>query len=133
MKKHTIHEFDCGIYPQKVWVAIGVPDAVIKDMFGSEMPCFEDTCNAQVNIARRTKPDIKSGVLIRFRNKKEVNIGNVTHESIHAALAIFEYVGAEVRFDNQEPFAYLAGWIAEMCYSCIKQEQEGDRVFNYTI
>lgn len=132
-KKHTIHEFDCGIYPQKLWVAIGVPDSVVRDLFGENTPDFGESALAQVDSVTRTKPDKKGGVLIRFKNKKEVNMDNVSHEAVHAALDIFNYIGASATYEQQEPFAYFVGWIAKMCQSCINQEREGDRVFNYTI
>jgi hypothetical protein len=37
----------------------------------------------------------------------------LTHECVHAAWRVLEMVGIEVDVDNQEPLAYVAGWIAE--------------------
>lgn len=61
------------------------------------------------------KPDVRGGVLIRFENKAAMTVRNITHEAVHAALEIFDYVGARTTHDNQEPFAYLVGWIADCC------------------
>lgn len=36
----------------------------------------------------------------------------LTHECIHAAWRILELVGVTVSVDNQEPLAYLAGWLS---------------------
>lgn len=113
-KKHKLHEFDPKIYPRLVWIAVGVPHPVIKDMFEDVAPMDEST-DAQVDHTRRTKPDIKGGILIRFENRKAMTQANVTHEAIHAAMEIFDYVGAVADPKNQEPFAYLCGWIAKCC------------------
>lgn len=118
--KHRIHEFDCEIYPRKLWVAVGVPYAVIKDMFEDVEPMDEST-DAQVTHTRRLKPDIKGGILIRFENRKAMTVANITHEATHAAMEIFSYVGAYHDPKNQEPFAYLCGWIAK----CVGEVKNG--------
>lgn len=111
----TIHEFDPKIYPRLLWVTCGCPTAVLKDMFGNEAQDMDKTANAEVINCRRMKPDVRGGVLIRFRNKKEMTMENIAHESAHAALEIFDYVNARIAYDNQEPFTYLVGWIADCC------------------
>lgn len=47
---------------------------------------------------------------------------NIAHESTHAALEIFAYVGARISYDNQEPYAYLVGWIAD-CIDKVKNNK----------
>lgn len=37
----------------------------------------------------------------------------LTHESIHAAGFVLEMAGIDIDIENDEPLAYLAGWIAE--------------------
>lgn len=118
VKTERIYEFDPEIYPRKLWVAVGVPYAVIKDMFEDVEPMADDT-DAQVDHTRRIKPDVKGGLLIRFENRKAMTAANITHESTHAALEIFHYVDAYPDPKNQEPFAYLCGWIAK-CIDKIK-------------
>lgn len=120
-KPNQIHEFDCEIYPRKLWVAVGVPYAVIKDMFEDVEPMDEST-DAQVTHTRRLKPDIKGGILIRFENRKTLTVANITHEATHAATEIFSYVGAYPDPKNQEPFAYLCGWIAK-CIDQVKRNK----------
>lgn len=34
----------------------------------------------------------------------------MAHEASHVALGIFDYVGAEAKAADSEPFAYLVGW-----------------------
>lgn len=118
--KHRIHEFDPQIYPRKVWVAVGVPYDVIKDMFEDVAPMEENT-DAQVDHTRRLKPDVRGGLLIRFENRKAMTVANIAHESVHAALEIFYYTGAYPDPKNQEPFAYLCGWIAK----CVGEVKNG--------
>lgn len=121
-KPTQIHEFDPGIYPRRLWVAVGAPFAVIKDMF-DDVEEMEENADAQVDHTRRMKPDVKGGVLIRFVNRKAMTQSNITHEATHAAMEIFHYVGAYPDPKNQEPFAYLCGWIAK----CIEQVKQGKK------
>ena len=115
-----IHEFDPLIYPRLLWVAVGAPYKVVKDMFEDVSP-MRESADAQVDHTRRTKPDVKGGVLIRFESRKAMTQSNITHEATHAALEIFHYVGAYPDPKNQEPFAYLCGWIAK----CIDEVRQG--------
>lgn len=115
-----IHEFNPEIYPRRLWVTVGAPYAVIKDMFEDVLP-MEASTDAQVDNTRRTKPDVKGGILIRFENHKAMTAANIAHEAVHAAMEIFGYVDAYPDLKNQEPFAYLVGWIVR----CI------DEVKNY--
>lgn len=119
-KTTKIHEFDPLIYPRKLWIAVGAPNEVIKDMFEDVEP-MDKNADAQVDSTRRFKPDVKGGVLIRFANKQAMTTANITHEAMHVAMDIFEYVGAYPDPKNQEPFAYLCGWIAK----CIDEVKRG--------
>lgn len=117
-----IHEFDPEIYPRKLWVAVDTPYEVIKDMFEDVEP-MEDNSDAQVESTRRLKPDVTGGVLIRFANRKAMTQANITHESVHAAVEMFCYVNAYLDPKNQEPFAYLCGWIAK-CIGEVKRNKQ---------
>ena len=122
IKTEQIHEFDCEIYPRKLWVAVGVPYACIKDMFEDVAP-MADNADAQVDHTRRLKPDVKGDILIRFQNRKAMTQSNITHESTHAAMEIFSYVDAYPDPKNQEPFAYLCGWVAK-CINEVKNKKK---------
>ena len=114
-EKAVIHEFNPQIYPRLLWVTYGCPTEVLKDMFGEKAKDMDEATNAEVINCCRMKPDVRGGVLIRFRNKNEMTMENIAHEAVHAALEIFDYVNARIAYDNQEPFAYLVGWIADCC------------------
>jgi len=46
-------------------------------------------------------------------HREAVNMNTMTHESVHAAVAILDGVGVPVTISNQEALAYLTGWVAE--------------------
>ena len=115
-----IHEFDPLIYPRKIWVAVGVPTSVLNETLEG-IGDMDESTDAMVVCTSRTKPDIKGGILIRFDSAKSMTVSTITHESTHAAMCIFDYIGAKVDLNNQETFSYLCGWIAK----CIWQVKSG--------
>lgn len=122
MSKCKVHEFHPQIYPRKLWVVKGGDVDSLKDMFtqtdGKELDFkgssqyLATTCNVMMKDESRLL-----GELIYFTSVKQMNAENISHEATHAALDIFSDLGCEVHYDNQEPFAYLVGWIAD----CIEQ------------
>lgn len=120
MEKQKIYEFDPQIYPRKLWVTVGVPFEELKDEFEDLKP-MEEANYAQVDHVRKLKLEIRGGILVRFENLEALQRhGNITHEAVHIATEIFEYIGAYHDPKNQEPFAYLCGWIAK-CVEEVKQ------------
>lgn len=111
----TIHEFNPEIYPRKIWVVKGGISTQIKDKFcsaNSEELYFDDSCDAlvcNVMIKDRTK---RLGELIWFPYAKNMTTDRIAHEAVHAAMDIFVDLGCKFDAFNQEPFAYLVGWIA---------------------
>lgn len=120
MNKQKIYEFDPQIYPRKLWVTVGVPFEELKDEFEDLKP-LDESVDAQVDHAAKLKPSIKGGLLVRFADLEALKkFGNITHETIHVATGIFDYVEAYHDPKNQEPFAYLCGWIAK----CIEEVRQ---------
>lgn len=117
-----IHQFDSQIYPRLLWITFGATKyEQISDRF-SNIGDFEEGTDARV-IHAYDKVNNRGGVLIQFNSKKTaMDVSVVTHESIHAAMEIFDFVGAKLSFENQEPFTYLAGWISK----CIKEALNND-------
>ena len=76
--------------------------------------------NADVNNVHHKEKDL-GGLLIRFRSADEITAENTTHESTHVAIEIFDYIEARIDTNNQEPFAYLCGWVAG-CIEEVKQK-----------
>jgi len=119
MKKETIiHEFDPVIYPVKIWVCISpnLEDLKIrfKEKSSGKDLSFDaiDECDA-FSYFVKSKETNKNGILISFLGKKYCHAGNITHESTHAAMDIFDHI--EEKETGGEAYAYLVGWIAECC------------------
>lgn len=110
-----IHQFNPQIYPRLVWIAVGASVASLRELFGDDIEEMDKDADADVTNVTRFKPTPRGGLLIRFRNKAAMTAGNITHESDHVAIDIFDYCGCAISSDNQEPFAYLAGWVADCC------------------
>lgn len=118
MEKQKIYEFDPQIYPRKLWVA--VTKGTFSDVFDTELKELGEYDNADVNNVHHKEKDL-GGLLIRFRSADEITAENTTHESTHVAIEIFDYIEARIDTNNQEPFAYLCGWVAG-CIEEVKQK-----------
>lgn len=127
-KNNEIHEFDCHVYPRKIWVSVAAPLKELNEFFESKYDDMDESEYATVTVNRRMNPEPRGGVLIRFKNKGAMNVETITHESIHAALEVFDYVGASVDTKNQEPFAYLCGYIAR-CINQVKKNKHGENCY----
>lgn len=61
---------------------------------------------------------------LTFDHKKDIYVAikpdshpsTIAHESVHVANYLYDIVGAEVDIRNDEPYAYLIGWIVEQIY-----------------
>ena len=124
-KKTEVFSFDCNIYPRMLWVATSFGE--LKQFVRSYDDGTEETLdkiddnNAAAITDHIFMPSIdRGGVIIRFRSKKDMTPDVVAHEATHAAIMIFDYCGCRISPDNQEPFAYLVGWIVECCMKAKK-------------
>lgn len=112
-KKEIIHvnEFDCDVYPITLWIGISEDFSPILEEFSPDYE--DDQTKFAMTFVVAHEEKIKVGTLILFRNIDFMDFSSVTHESSHAAKAIFRHVGADINSD--ECFEYLAGWIAKCC------------------
>ena len=112
MKKTIqVHEFDPVIYPRKIWITTS-KNSYFEGF--EELPVMDKSEDACVCLAKNTARNL-GGIFIRFDGRKSMTTSNIAHESVHAALEIFDYVNARIEAENQEPFAYLVGFIADCC------------------
>lgn len=58
-------------------------------------------------------------LVLNFDNDVKIKHGTITHEAYHIANFIGSERGFIADFDNDEPLAYLAGWITDECYKFI--------------
>lgn len=122
-----VHEFSTAIYPRKLWITRGATRLYMKDIFeepdGGELKFGKWSDAFAYNVQKKSTLDY--GVLIWFEDIKAMTTSNIAHESVHAALEIFNDLGCNVDADNQEPFAYLVGWIAD-CIDQVKKNKFKD-------
>ena len=126
MGRQKIHEFYPYIYPRRVWVVRGLNQNEIQDFLSlrnGDSIVFDDTegneplCTVFPYIKLRENG--KYGILVLISEK--ISVSDIAHESTHVAMEIFNDLGAIITYDNQEPFAYLVGWVAD----CINQVRIG--------
>ena len=112
--KSEIHEFPVGIYPRRLWVAVGGTSEDLSAFFGEKIGKFSDSANAVTLSVQKQEPKKLGGELIWFESRKAMTTTNLAHEAVHFALDVFDYTDCRISTDNQEPFAYLVGWAVKM-------------------
>lgn len=125
-KEATIHQFDPVIYPYKIWVVVSDSLNILKENFlerdNQEMQFIgEDSKYEAMCCDVKIKKEGKFGSVILFKNKRLMDVKNISHESVHAAKNLFEHIGANIK--PSEPFEYLVGWIAG-CIEKVKLNKE---------
>ena len=114
----SIFDFDPQIYPRRLWVSVGASIEELQERFGKEdvKEDLDDSYYAETYAVQQKEP-LLGGVLIRFQDLKSMSPGNIAHEATHAAIEIFDYCDCRIDVKNQEPFAYLVGWVVR----CIEE------------
>ena len=107
--KYKPIEYNPQIYPLKIWIYIGEEKITMFDEDIEELELDEEAATYAVQFKG------VGGILIVFRSKDVMTMKTIAHESAHAAIHIFEYIGAEITASAEEPFAYLSGWISGCC------------------
>lgn len=114
-----IYVFNPNIYPRMLWVAIGVSEEELKHTFYDVRLIPPDKRGSVQKVQRRIGRDL--GYLVQYHCAEDMDAETITHESEHVASEIFNDIGAERdKGKNNEPFAYLCGWIAK-CMDEVKQ------------
>ena len=126
--KTIIHEFDPCIYPQLLWVVKGGSLEEIRKTLEFGELSEEDKSNGALTLSAYDKENERGGFLVWFPKAKDMLLHGdwMAHEASHVALGIFDYIGAEVKASDSEPFAYLAGWV----FGCIDKVRKFKEVKN---
>lgn len=115
-----IYQFDPQIYPRRLWVSVGASTEELQQKFGKEdIKGFDDSYYAETMAVQQKEP-LLGGVLVRFQDLKAMTPETISHEASHAAIEIFNYCDCRIDVDNQEPFAYLVGWVVR----CIEEVRD---------
>lgn len=85
------------IYPRKLWVAVSTD--TFSDRFEGVSE-WDDTADAIVECVRDKHRNL-GVILVRYEIKNAITIANISHESSHIAMNIFDYIGAKVYLANQ--------------------------------
>lgn len=116
-----IHEFFPEIYPRRVWIVKSGKLEALQERF-----CNRDNSDIDLRGPHEGYVDCVMckntgllGELIWFPYANKMPIGHIAHEATHAAIDIFADCGCRIDAENQEPFAYLVGWIAK-CINEVK-------------
>lgn len=122
-----LKEFNCEIYPRKLWVATSWDE--VKDKFATNRDYEfkeEERAYATTYPGIRRKCSGMLGVLIVFNEYKNIGcsklVENIAHESLHAANAIFNDLDIGYSLTDHEHAAYLVGWIAKCCWKVLQKE-----------
>lgn len=118
-KNGCINQYNLVVYPVDFVVVIGELEEEVNKLY---MPYEEEYKNAHIVPPKFTGCTYRvrernTGipcVLVWFGKIDGFTGSMVTHEVNHAALEIFQYIGAKVSFDDQEPFCYLSGNLARL-------------------
>ena len=113
-EKGIIKQFSLVVYPIDIVVVIGDMEKDVNDLYA---PNDED-CNwisapplsvgvRQYNV--HTKASMQLCILLWSPTIENCEGHYICHDSGHAALELFNHIGATVDFENQEPFCYLLG------------------------
>lgn len=130
MAKFEIHKFDPVIYPRKVWIAKGGVKKDIADLFDDsegDPYCLSDEVVKSSyaitdDVTERSSGDY--GVIVWLHKLNDITTGTIAHEADHAANLIFKAIGAKVDVTNDEPHAYLVGFITNCIYKVKKGKTE---------
>ena len=112
----NIIEFDPVIYPTKLWVLFSIDDLKeFTDYDGDDFKINEKSDTVDIFMLSHVKKKISDTYGIAIVVLDELNINAISHEAVHAASAMFDYLGISMGFDygKDEHYAYLVGWAAE--------------------
>lgn len=56
--KKYIHEFDCHVYPRKIWVSVAAPLKELNEFFESKYDDMDESEYATVTANRRMNPEL---------------------------------------------------------------------------
>lgn len=109
------YRFHNGIYPRRLYVAVGVGEDYVNDTFFSDKGGFAldwDGADAATFDEVKERSTRVCGSLVVFRSKNEMTPKVMSHEAIHVLDSFMNILGLERAVDGtNEHLAYLMGWI----------------------
>jgi hypothetical protein len=107
---------EMGIYPRTLFVVRGMDKRkVMQDNFmarnGNDILFDDNTTTEACEWEVIERKSHTHGFLVWIRGNASTD--TIAHESTHVAFETFRDIGGVADENNQEPFAYLVGWIAK--------------------
>ena len=115
-----------NIYPRILYIAKGKDKkGVIQNNFTarnlSDLIFDEDTTTDACTWEVIERNSNTHGFLVWLYNN--INTDVIAHESTHIAFETFRDIGGIADEDNQEPFAYLVGWVAKQIKNALNYKK----------
>lgn len=101
-------KIDIFHYTLEICVADDLQNAAKKYSCDEDLERYEAVVLTQNNISK---------VIVIIHHN--ASIGVISHEAVHAANEILDYVGIDMSYKNDEAQAYLVGYIAEFIHKKI--------------
>ena len=117
--------FSNGIYPRRLYVAVGLSEDDVNRMFISErgMSTLDwEGSDAATFDEVRDRDTLTYGSLVVFRSKGEMAPGTMAHEAVHVMESYMDVLGIErAERGTNEHLSYLLGWIVK----CMDEVRRG--------
>ena len=117
--------FSNGIYPRRLYVAVGLSEADVNRMFISERGMLTldwEGSDAATFDEIKERATLYYGSLVVFRSKGEMTPGTMAHEAVHVLESYMDVLGLErTGRGTNEHLSYLLGWIVK----CMDEVKKG--------
>lgn len=109
------YRFHNGIYPRRLYVAVGVDEGYVNEAFFSDRGRLSidwEGSDALTFDEIKERSSGEYGSLVVFRSKREMTAKVMAHEAVHVIDSFMDVLGIE-RAENgtNEHLSYLMGWI----------------------
>ena len=117
--------FSNGIYPRRLYVAVGLSEDDVNRMFISERGMLTldwEGSDAATFDEIKERATLYYGSLVVFRSKGEMTPGTMAHEAVHVMESYMDVLGLErTGRGTNEHLSYLLGWIVK----CMDEVKKG--------
>ena len=117
--------FSNGIYPRRLYVAVGLSEDDVNRMFISERGMLTldwEGSDAATFDEIRERVTLDYGSLVVFHSKNEMTPCNMAHEAAHVLDSFMDVLGLERgKNASNEHLSYLLGWIVK----CMDEVKKG--------
>lgn len=117
--------FSNGIYPRRLYVAVGLSEDDVNRMFISEgcmLTLDWEGSDAATFDEIRDRDTLTYGSLVVFRSKGDMAPGTMAHEAVHVLESYMDVLGIErAERGTNEHLSYLLGWIVK----CMDEVKKG--------